>query len=31
MNSSTRKETGKPEMAFISDEKVIVETWQPGN
>ena len=31
MNSSSRKETGKPEMAFISDEKVIVETWQPGN
>jgi len=31
MNSSTRKETGKPEMAFISDQKVIVETWQPGN
>jgi septum site-determining protein MinC len=31
MNSSTRKETGKPEMAFISDGKIIVETWQPGN
>jgi septum site-determining protein MinC len=31
MNSSTRKETGKPEMAFVSDQRVIVETWQPGN
>jgi septum site-determining protein MinC len=31
MNSSTRKETGKPEMAYISDQRVIVETWQPGN
>src|ERR1700690_2420049 len=31
LNSSTKKETGKPEMAFISDQGVIVETWQPGN
>ena len=30
LNNSTRKETGKPEMAFISDQRVIVETWQPG-
>ena len=31
MNSSTKKETGKPEMAFIREQRVIVETWQPGN
>lgn len=31
LNSSTRKETGKPEMAFMSDQRVIVESWQPGN
>jgi septum site-determining protein MinC len=31
MNSSTRKETGKPEVAFISNQRLVVETWQPGN
>ena len=31
MNSSTRKETGKPEMAYINNQQVIVETWQPGS
>jgi len=31
MNSSSGQETGKPEMAFLKDQKVIVETWQPGN
>jgi septum site-determining protein MinC len=31
MNNSTRKDTGKPEIAFISDEGLIVETWQSGN
>jgi septum site-determining protein MinC len=31
LNSSTRKETGKPEMAFITDQRLVVETWQPGN
>lgn|SRR5574341_92815 len=30
MNASNRKETGKPEMAFIRDERVVVEPWQPG-
>jgi septum site-determining protein MinC len=30
MNDSTRKETGKPEMAFLNNQRVIVETWQPG-
>jgi septum site-determining protein MinC len=31
MNNSTRKENGRPEMAYISDQRVIVETWQTGN
>ncbi len=31
MNVSDRKETGQPEMAFIQDERVIIEPWQPGN
>ena len=31
MNNSTRRETGKPEMAYISEQKVIIEVWQPGN
>jgi septum site-determining protein MinC len=31
MNNSTRRETGKPEMAYISEKKVIIEVWQPGN
>jgi septum site-determining protein MinC len=30
MSDSTRKETGKPEMAFLNNQRVIVETWQPG-
>lgn len=29
--NSTKRETGKPEMAFIDDQQLIVETWQPGN
>jgi septum site-determining protein MinC len=31
MTSSSGQETGEPEMAFLTDQKVIVETWQPGN
>lgn len=30
MNLSNRKETGKPEKAFIRDGKVVIEPWQPG-
>jgi septum site-determining protein MinC len=30
MNISERKETGRPEMAFIRNERVIIEPWQPG-
>ncbi len=31
MNVTGRKESGKPEMAFIQDLRVIIEPWQPGN
>ncbi|MCL4528260.1 MAG: septum site-determining protein MinC [Chloroflexi bacterium] len=31
MNVAGRKETGRPEMAFIQDQKVIIEPWQPGS
>jgi septum site-determining protein MinC len=30
MNAFQRKETGGPEMAFIRDERVVIEPWQPG-
>lgn len=30
LNDTSRDETGKPEMAFLNNQKVIVETWQPG-
>ncbi len=30
MNTSNKKETGKPEMAFIRDGRVVIEPWQPG-
>ncbi len=28
---SNKKETGKPEMALLRDQGVIIEAWQPGN
>ncbi len=28
---SKKKETGKPEMALLRDEGVVIEAWQPGN
>jgi septum site-determining protein MinC len=31
MNVSGRKETNRPEMAFIRDQRVVIEIWQPGN
>jgi septum site-determining protein MinC len=31
INVSERKETGKPEIAFIRDQRVIIEPWQSGN
>ncbi len=31
VNVSNRKETGKPEKAFIRDERVVIEPWQAGN
>ncbi len=31
VNMSDKKETGKPEMALIRDERVVIEPWQPGN
>ncbi len=31
MNIVGRKETGKPETARIQDQRVVIETWQPGN
>ncbi|MBI1795390.1 MAG: septum site-determining protein MinC [Chloroflexi bacterium] len=30
MNIQDKKETGKPEMAFIRGERVVIEPWQPG-
>jgi septum site-determining protein MinC len=30
MNVSNKKETGKPEMAFIRGERVVIESWQAG-
>ncbi len=30
MITSYKKETGKPEMAFIRDERVVIEPWQAG-
>ncbi|MBI2758172.1 MAG: septum site-determining protein MinC [Chloroflexi bacterium] len=30
MNIHDKKETGKPEMAFIRGERVVIEPWQPG-
>ncbi len=30
MIASNKKETGKPEIAFIRDERVVIEPWQPG-
>jgi septum site-determining protein MinC len=30
LNASHKKETGGPEMAFIRDERVVIEPWQPG-
>lgn len=30
MNTSDKKEIGKPEMAFIRDERVVIESWQAG-
>jgi len=30
MITSNKKETGKPEMAFIRDERVVIEPWQAG-
>lgn len=31
MNISDRREAGGPEVAFIRNERVIIEPWQPGN
>jgi septum site-determining protein MinC len=31
VNISDKKETGRPEMAFIQEERVIIEPWQAGN
>lgn len=30
VNLSDEKESGKPEMAFIQNERVIIEAWKPG-
>ncbi len=30
VNLSDRKESGQPEMAFIQNERVIIEAWKPG-
>jgi septum site-determining protein MinC len=30
MLTSEARESGRPEMAFIQDERVIIEAWQPG-
>lgn len=30
VNVAKRRETGKPEMAFIREERVIIEPWLPG-
>ncbi len=30
MITSPKRETGKPEMAFIRDERVVIEPWQAG-
>lgn len=30
VNLSDRKESGKPEAAFIQNERVVIEAWKPG-
>jgi hypothetical protein len=31
LNVADRKETGKPEMAFLRNRSIIVESWQSGS